>query len=378
MIYTSYLGNLKNIPEDLKKVSIMRFTPIWSNDYIDKVDLTLAPTEKILNNFKEGNITEEEFSNIYYKHLSKIGFKTLKRRLNNTVLLCTCKIGRFCHRHVLAKYLKDNDVTVKELPAPKKDMVINVETVDVLSIKECKKNPDKIYVFGDNLIGKGKAGQAIIRDCPNTFGIPTKRYPSMKQGSFLKDSKEDKDIVFKKLYILRDLAFNGKTIVFPKSGLGMGLANMGLHCPFLHIKMYGFLQKYFLDFIKTNKDRPRIIIAGSRKIKDYEYIASILDEYLDGMYKPILLTGMATGPDRYGYRYAKRNKYDVEEYPADWNTHGKSAGYIRNAEMAKKATNLIAFWDGKSKGTKHMIDIAKKNKLKVKIIKYSTTSKKGK
>lgn len=54
-------------------------------------------------------------------------------------------------------------------------------------------------------------------------------------------------------------------------------------------------------------------------------------------------------------------------YPADWKKYGSSAGYIRNDEMAKYADCLIAFWDGKSKGTKHMIDLAVKRKIKVKL-----------
>ena len=50
----------------------------------------------------------------------------------------------------------------------------------------------------------------------------------------------------------------------------------------------------------------------------------------------------------------------IKYFPADWNTYGKSAGFVRNIEMAENATALIAFWDGKSSGTKHMIETAKK------------------
>jgi hypothetical protein len=56
--------------------------------------------------------------------------------------------------------------------------------------------------------------------------------------------------------------------------------------------------------------------------------------------------------------------------PADWDTHGKSAGFKRNKEMAEVSQGLIAFWDNVSKGTKHMIDIATELKLKTLIIKY--------
>lgn len=60
----------------------------------------------------------------------------------------------------------------------------------------------------------------------------------------------------------------------------------------------------------------------------------------------------------------------VDEFRADWDTHGKSAGYKRNSQMADHADMLIAFWDGKSKGTKHMIDLARAKKLIVKVVKY--------
>ena len=56
---------------------------------------------------------------------------------------------------------------------------------------------------------------------------------------------------------------------------------------------------------------------------------------------------------------------------ADWEKHGKSAGYKRNQEMANVSTHLIAFWDGKSRGTKHMIDIAKRDALKSHVVDFS-------
>ena len=67
-------------------------------------------------------------------------------------------------------------------------------------------------------------------------------------------------------------------------------------------------------------------------------------------------------------KYANERGYPIKQFPADWNKYGKSAGYKRNEEMAKYADALIAFWDGKSKGTKHMIDLAKRYGLKVKVV----------
>lgn len=69
-----------------------------------------------------------------------------------------------------------------------------------------------------------------------------------------------------------------------------------------------------------------------------------------------------------GERYAKENGIDLAIFPAEWDKYGKRAGYLRNEQMADHADSLIAFWDGKSKGTKHMIDIAKRKKLFLNII----------
>ena len=71
-----------------------------------------------------------------------------------------------------------------------------------------------------------------------------------------------------------------------------------------------------------------------------------------------------------GKRYANEQGIPVESYPADWNRHGRSAGYIRNHEMLENADALIAFWDGRSKGTKNMIDIAMRAGKAVRIVRY--------
>ena len=68
---------------------------------------------------------------------------------------------------------------------------------------------------------------------------------------------------------------------------------------------------------------------------------------------------MAPGVDTLAVRWANYHGYPLKEFPADWNKYGKAAGYRRNVEMAEYADLLIAFWDGKSPGTKHMIDIMK-------------------
>ena len=107
----------------------------------------------------------------------------------------------------------------------------------------------------------------------------------------------------------------------------------------------------------------RIIIAGSRTITEYSTVFNAMN-YLN-LNPTAILSGCAEGVDKLGERWAKEHKIRIERYPADWEKHGKKAGYIRNAEMVKNADWLVAIWDGKSKGTKHTIDLANKKGIKV-------------
>ena len=85
----------------------------------------------------------------------------------------------------------------------------------------------------------------------------------------------------------------------------------------------------------------------------------------------LILSGNAKGADRLGEQYAIDNLYPYEVFPAWWGMYGNSAGILRNIEMAKVAKGCIIFWDGVSKGSKHMIDTAKKYKLDTKVVLYN-------
>ena len=78
-----------------------------------------------------------------------------------------------------------------------------------------------------------------------------------------------------------------------------------------------------------------------------------------------VISGMARGVDSLAVDYAKETNLPLVKMPAFWDLYGRSAGYKRNEQMAEVADALIALWDGSSRGTKHMIDIAKKKGLKV-------------
>ena len=112
----------------------------------------------------------------------------------------------------------------------------------------------------------------------------------------------------------------------------------------------------------------KIIIAGGRTFTDYDLLCQNCDKALSLQTEIEIVSGTANGADKLGEKYANEKGYTIKQFPADWDKYGKSAGYKRNEEMAKYADALIAFWDGKSKGTKHMIDLAKRYELKVKVV----------
>lgn len=107
----------------------------------------------------------------------------------------------------------------------------------------------------------------------------------------------------------------------------------------------------------------RTIIAGSRDITDQMIVESAVVE--SGFSVTSVVCGEARGVDLLGKRWANKQKIPVISFPAQWSVHGKSAGFIRNTQMAENADALIAIWDGSSRGTKMMIDIAKKKGLVV-------------
>lgn len=116
-----------------------------------------------------------------------------------------------------------------------------------------------------------------------------------------------------------------------------------------------------------------VIIAGGRDFNDYELLKSKCLLLLKNKMEQCdvqVVCGCARGADTLGKQFAEELGLKVLEYPADWDKYGKRAGYIRNEEMAKISNALIAFWDGESRGTKHMIDLAKEYGLPTRIIYY--------
>ncbi len=111
-----------------------------------------------------------------------------------------------------------------------------------------------------------------------------------------------------------------------------------------------------------------VIIAGSRDITDYKLLEQAVINSKFSI--DTVISGGARGVDRLGEIFAKQHNCNLVIMRPDWDKYKKSAGYIRNSEMANKAAatgkgGLIAIWDGKSRGTKHMIDTATTKNLMV-------------
>lgn len=130
---------------------------------------------------------------------------------------------------------------------------------------------------------------------------------------------------------------------------------------------------------ETNVKEMRIIVAGSRDFNNYGLLKLTLKEYIESLgivdlSQVIIVSGAAKGADTLGEHFAYDYGIDIRRFPAKWDEFGKSAGIIRNCEMAKYAAEkygvLFAFWDGKSKGTKNMIDLAKRYGLEVHVTNY--------
>jgi hypothetical protein len=110
-----------------------------------------------------------------------------------------------------------------------------------------------------------------------------------------------------------------------------------------------------------------VIIAGSRTIKDPRLLRRAIQA---SKFKvTAVISGDAPGVDRMAIEYAGAKDIPCTIMPALWDDYGYSAGTLRNESMAMVCKHymggLIAIWDGKSPGTRRMIEVAEKYRLKI-------------
>lgn len=123
-------------------------------------------------------------------------------------------------------------------------LVVHVKFWDVKMTRDC---PTSMFIFGDNTLNRGKGGQAIIRDEPNAFGIPTKKAPSCNSGAYFNDQEFSANARAIDMAIRRieEAATRYDTLVLPTDGLGTGLADLPRRAP----RTYAYLNKQLKSFV---------------------------------------------------------------------------------------------------------------------------------
>lgn len=122
------------------------------------------------------------------------------------------------------------------------------------TIRTTRQYSEYIFIFGDNDIKRGKKGQAVIRDQPNAFGIPTKKLPSLLNEAFYTDDEFDqnKSQIDGAIELIKQNLPNYKGIIYPESGLGTGLAQLDTRAP----RTFEYLTKSvqeLIEYVKSEK-----------------------------------------------------------------------------------------------------------------------------
>ena len=105
----------------------------------------------------------------------------------------------------------------------------------------------------------------------------------------------------------------------------------------------------------------KLAIIGSRTFNDYNLLWRAVHSHFPGHKIELIISGGASGADALAEKLAKQTKIPLKVFPADWKTHGKAAGPIRNKQIIGACDEAICFHDGKSRGSLNVIDWAKRN-----------------
>ena len=116
----------------------------------------------------------------------------------------------------------------------------------------------------------------------------------------------------------------------------------------------------------------KLIIAGSRTFTDYQLLCHTLAPERHRLTE--VIHGGARGADQLGFRWAVRHHVRSRCFAADWERFGKAAGERRNHQMAQAGDMLLAFWDGRSTGTRHMISCMQQLGKPVAVVRFDTTA----
>jgi len=232
-----------------------------------------------------------------------------------------------------------------------------------------------IFVFGSNLLGVHGAGAArYARDyllaedgvgegpTGRAYALPTKAAP-------INMLPPDMELLAAAVKRFLEYAHMHPEKTFQVTAVGCGLAGFS-HAEvaplFAGAPDNCLLPGVWLQLLER-LPQPRVIIAGSRDIPEEKALGIITDR-LSKQKRWHVVSGTARGVDRAGEVYAERKRFPITCFSANWDRFGKRAGLLRNQTMSWFGTHLLALWDGNSRGTANMIEVASRDGLKVKVI----------
>ena len=323
---------LKNYENKLVKDAnqpLEEIKEIWRRIHKDKIksgektedDVTLdaegnlETSKRLLKEFKENPLKLLEQQLKHYKSMEKITGKGSM----------TEDITRI--KDAIAEFKKEQQTPTPTSPSPSK-----VSKVKKLTSALLRKNKDKVYLFGDNLLGRGKGGQAVIRDEPNAIGIPTKKAPSMDEGSFFNDADYLENVK------AIDKAFaqipEGKEVVLPEDGLGTGRARLEKEAP----RTFKYLQDRLAELEKGTPTSPTPTPKPTVEKFNIEQATSyVLGERGKGSKEEISHTAFVI-------EAGKERDRLVKKYKKEWDKIEKSSNdsYRADAHIISKYYNELS------------------------------------
>lgn len=111
----------------------------------------------------------------------------------------------------------------------------------------------------------------------------------------------------------------------------------------------------------------KIAIIGSRECEKIDF-AGNLEAVLNVSENDTIISGGAKGIDTLAANYAKEKKINLIEFLPDYKKNGRAATFIRNREIVDNSNVVVAFWNGKSKGTKYTLDYARKKNKRIIVV----------
>jgi hypothetical protein len=231
-----------------------------------------------------------------------------------------------------------------------------------------------VFVFGSNLAGRHGKGAALT--AARFYGATPNQDIGFSGMSYAIPTK-DKQLKTLPITLVREFAQDfinfaqsRPDLTFQLTRIGCGLAGFSdseIASLFFDAPSNVLLPRKWQS-LREPDNTFRVIVAGSRAITDYNYVKqqSLLALSKKQQTHTIeIVSGGARGVDTLGERFAAEIGAQLTRFPAAWNTFGKPAGFLRNEVMAWYSDALISFWDGKSPGTKAMIELANREELQV-------------